>query len=194
MANLNFYATREDQIALLEFLFARIHCRVFESYSRLDEELREFSSIEDLDGVFELGSAPDGVPGRHALLQLWAPEVSSEVRIRRIELDKRRRRRHTHRYCIEGWGLMQLYLGSVGEQKISCSHYGHNSEIRARNWEPTDGSALGPVAAWDWRRLEQISRKIQYHIRHRLSRIKQGSRPVLYGAEKALVAGFTTVG
>ena len=194
MANLDFYATREDQLALLEFVLKDARCRVFESYSRFDMELREFKRPAEIDQAYNLATCGSKPPNHTALLQLLAPDVSTNVNIRRIELDKRRVKEGSFRFCLEGWGLIQLYLGSVGHLKISCSHFGHNSEARARNWEPNLIQSLGPVDAWDWKELEHASRRIRYHISRRLSQAKTGSRPVLRDAETSRGAGYELVG
>jgi hypothetical protein len=64
MSNLDFYA-RDDQLALLSFFFDQGHCRVFESYSAYDCELRESHSIEELDPHFKLGQSRQASPPSH---------------------------------------------------------------------------------------------------------------------------------
>jgi hypothetical protein len=89
MANLDFYAVREDLIDLLSFIYAETDCRLFESYSEFDKDLREFKSTEQLLSAYDLGCDPHG-NGSAVLLTLWSPSVSSNVKVERISLDARK--------------------------------------------------------------------------------------------------------
>jgi len=177
-------------INLLEFIYAETDCRVFESYSKFDQNLQEFASTEQLLSAYDIGQDPHG-NGYAVLLQLWSPSVSSRVKIERIALIPEKCDRHTFRYNIEGWGLMQLYLGGEKDRLITNSHFGHNSLKRAQAWEPTGIDDLGPVSEWDWDLLMKISRKIQYHVKKRLAASKTSSRPILQGANRKLAGGYS---
>ena len=80
MANLDFYAVREDMINLLEFIYAETDCRVFESYSKFDQNLQEFASTEQLLSAYDIGQDPHG-NGYAVLLQLWSPESAGDERV-----------------------------------------------------------------------------------------------------------------
>src|SRR5688500_15610156 len=112
MANLDFYAVKDDIRALMHFIFEETDVRVFESYSECDQELREFRSYRELDSAFDVGVDPHG-NGHCVLLQLWSPSVTQDVAISRIELKPTKRRPHTFRYNIYGIGVIQLYLGGL---------------------------------------------------------------------------------
>ncbi len=173
MASLDFYAIEQDISDVLEFVLTETDCKIFESYSEYDKELREFKSISEVIGAYDSKSVGT------FLLDLWSPSVSSKVVIKKIVLDPRKCNGATHRFTIEGWGLMQLYFGRIQNDEIEHSHYGHNSEKRARNWESTYLDELGSVNDWNWELLKKISGKIQYHIRKRLAVSKVSSRPIL---------------
>ena len=190
MANLDFYAVRADMLNLLQFIYAETDCRVFESYSEFDQNLREFTSAEQLLSAYDIGRDPHG-NGHAALLQLWSPSVSSQVKIERIALIPKKCDGHTFRFSVNGWGLMQLYLGGENERAISHSHFGHNSQKRAQAWETTLIDQLGPVSEWDWDLLVKVSRKIQNHIRRRLAASKVDSRPILREANRKLAEGYS---
>lgn len=181
MANLDFFATRADHEAVVRFLFASTDIRVFESYSEYDRELREFRSFEGLAAAYDVGADPYG-HGFAVLLQLWSPSVEPGPQIERIKLDPRRCEGHTFRYNIEGWGLIQLYLGGTHGRTITSSHYGHNSEARARKWGHSEGV--------DWAALKSLSNKIQYHIRGRLALARVPGRPVLAEAYGYARSGY----
>lgn len=169
-ANLDFFAAEADQRAVLDFLFNATDVRVFESYSEPDAELREFRSTDDVGATFPLGSDPHG-NGYAISLQLWSPSVMRDLSIRRFNLNPAACDGHTFRHNIEGGGLMQLHLGGLCDRVLTRSHFGHQSQIRAKAWAVDDGV--------NWESLKTVSNRIQYHIRQRLAAGKAGSAPVL---------------
>lgn len=181
MANLDYFATRADHEAVVGFLFASTDVRMFESYSEFGQELREFRSFEELASSYEVGADPNG-HGVAVLLQLWSPSVEPGPRIERIALNPEKCRGHTFRYRIEGWGLVQLWLGGLHGRIVTKSHFGHNSEARARKWGHSEGV--------DWIALKSLSNKIQYHIRSRLSVARAPGRPVLAEAYGYARSGY----
>ncbi|MCA9068186.1 MAG: hypothetical protein KDA84_04650 [Planctomycetaceae bacterium] len=185
MANLDFYAVRDDLKCLIDFLIGETDVRIFESYSKYSEELREFADFEDLCSAFDVGLDEHG-SGNAVLLQLWSPSVMPNVDVRRIELLPSKCDGHTFRYCIEGWGLIQLYLGGIHNQCLTNSHYGHNSQRRAENW--------GHAEDVDWDALKKLSNRIQYHIRRRLAVAKVPGRPILPAAFRLLQQDFCFAG
>jgi hypothetical protein len=180
-ANLDFFAAEADQRAVLDFLFSSTDVRVFESYSEPDAGLREFPSIDDLDVAFPIGSDPHG-NGHAILLQLWSPSVMRDLSIRRFKLDPAHCNGHTFRHNIEGGGLMQLYFGGICDRVVTKSHFGHQSQVRAKAWEVDDGV--------NWAALKTLSNRIQYHVRKRLAAGKAGSMPVLPAALSLARAGY----
>jgi hypothetical protein len=180
-ANLDFFAAAADQRAVLDFLFSSTDVRVFESYSEHDAELRELPSTDDLAAAFPLGSDPHG-NGHAILLQLWSPSVMRELSIRRFKLDPAHCNGHTFCHNIEGGGLMQLYFGGICDRVVTKSHFGHQSQVRAKAWE-VDGGI-------NWEALKTLSNRIQYHIRKRLGAGKAGSMPVLPKALSLAHAGY----
>ena len=172
-ANLDFFAAEPDLRAVLDFLFSSTDVRVFESYSEPDAELREFSSTDELAATFALGTDPNG-NGHAILLQLWSPSVMRDLSIRRFKLDPAHCNGHTFRHNIEGGGLMQLYFGGVCDRVVTKSHFGHQSQVRAKAWEVDDGV--------NWEALKTLSNRIQYHVPKRPAAGKAGSMPVLPAA------------
>lgn len=132
--NLDFFACRTDHEAVFAFLFAQTDVRVFETYSELGQELREFHSGEPLTACFDVGADRAG-NGSGILLHLWSPSVMKDLEIERITLRPEYSQGHTFRYRIRGWGLIQLYLGGVHRQIVTKTHYGHFSEKGAAAWE-----------------------------------------------------------
>ncbi|HLX64139.1 MAG TPA: hypothetical protein VKX17_22895 [Planctomycetota bacterium] len=181
MARLDFFAVEGDQRALFEFLFYTTDVRVFESYSKPSQELREFRSVDELAIAFKIGLDEFG-NGMAASVQLWSPSVMSDLTITQIALDPDFCDGHTFRYRIDGGGLMQLYLGGVHGKIITKSHFGHQSEARARAW----GTNVGV----NWESLKSLSNKIQYHVRKRMAVAIVASLPILPNAYELVRSSY----
>lgn len=180
-ANLDFFAGKDDQLAVLDFIFTSSDVRVFESYSAEDADLREFRSTEEIAAAFPIGNDQHG-NGHAILLQLWSPSVMSELIITRFALDPKKCNGHTFRHRIDGGGLIQLYFGGVCEAVITRSHYGHFSPIGAQKWHLDQGV--------NWQPLKTLSNQIQNHIRKGLAVGKAASCPVLPHALELAQSGF----
>ncbi len=181
MASLDFFAARDDQIAIVEFIWAETDFRIFETASEFGEELKEFRSVKDLDAVARVGVSNRGDGTVHHL-QLWSPSVMKDLEIERIKLDPSACQGHTFRFDIRGWALVQLYLGGTREQVLTKSHIGHNTETRARNWGHNDGV--------DWDALSKLSARLRYNVGRRLPVAKAPGRPVLPAAYELVERGY----
>jgi hypothetical protein len=105
-----------------------------------------------------------------------------DLSIRRFALNPAVCDGHTFRHNIEGGGLMHLYLGGVCGRVVTKSHFGHQSQVRARAWGVDDGV--------NWEALQTLSNRIQYHIRKRLAVGKVPGMPVLSQALELARAGY----
>jgi hypothetical protein len=184
MPNLDFYAAGLDFEPVLDFVFHRTGCRVFESYSEFDKEIREFKSAADLSQAYRIGECAHS--SQSVLLQLVPPGADSLYRIKQIALKPSNGRRF--RFAIEGWGLIQLYLGGVGPSGLVPSHTNHNSEKRAVLWSHTNPELMSPEV-WDWKQIVRTSSALNRYIRTKLAVTARSSRPVLPEAAKALATG-----
>jgi hypothetical protein len=174
-ANLNFFAAEVDQKAVTDFLLSSTDVRMFESYSELDHELREFRSTDELVAAFRLGADPLG-NGYAVSLQLWSPSIMSELTITRFAVGDK------SRYRIDGGALMQLTFGGVHERVITLSNFGHQSQTRAQKWDMDHGI--------NWESLKTLSNRIQYHIRKRLAVAKVPGCAVLPQAHALKLSGY----
>jgi hypothetical protein len=182
--NCDFYAAGADFGEVLDFVFERSDCQVFETYSPVGTELMQFTSLEQIAGRYSVGVTRHTAPS--VLLSVVPPGARELVSKRRIDLKS-----GEVRYTLEGWGIVHLHLGGVGPQGLVHSHTNHNSEKRARAWEAT-APHLQPVAAWDWKEVATISNRLNAHIRQ-LAVSRDGSRPVLGAAAKLLAAGLAPI-
>lgn len=181
MANLDFFAARSDVQRLIEYLLSETDVRIFESYSEPEKEIREFRSFDELSLAFDIGGDKHG-NGSAALLQLFSPSVMNELVIERINLDPKFCDGKTFRFKVSGYALIQLYPGGVHKEVLTISHFGHNSESRAREWGYTSGV--------NWDAMKKLSSQIQYHIRKRLAVTKAGPCPVLPEALTLVKSGL----
>jgi hypothetical protein len=186
MAQTTFYAARLDEVDVLRFVLDETDCHVYESYSRYDQELRRFISLEEAQDALAIGSDRPA-DSRTALLDLWSPATGGEVSMRRYSL---KLRDASFRYEITGWGLFRLQLGGAGDGVVEDSWFAHNTQKRAEKWSDTYGE-LGPPDAWDWEAVTKLGRRIIYHVRNRLAVAKVGSAAVLPQADELKHAGWT---
>jgi hypothetical protein len=181
VAQLDFFAVREDQLAILRFLFAETDMRIFEHCSKPDSELVEFRSAEEVAVAFGLGSDPDG-NGLNAMLALWSPTVVPKLEIRRIDFDPKRVSGARFRHEPASGSLMHLYFGGLTGRTITKSHFGHHSQASARSWRLEAGA--------DWPELSVLSRRIKYQIGSRLAVAEVPGRPILMHAAALWRQGY----
>src|SRR5262249_23539559 len=131
MAQLDFFAVRQDHRQVIDFVFGETDFHIFELYSDFGQELREFTSFRELAAAFAIGNDRHG-HGYAVLLSLWSPSVMSSPHVTRVRLDPKHCNGHTFRYTTGGWGAVQLYLGGRHRRIITKSHFGHYSERGAR--------------------------------------------------------------
>jgi len=183
MPNCDFYATKEDHDSLLSWLFAEESCDVYELASDFEQPLRCFHSAAEVLAQFDR-SYPNGRRWHAVHLQLYVRGAGPAFVPRRVTLNPQACGGATFRYNADGWGLVQLYLGSAsaGDARLENSHTNHNSMKRAQAWSDTV-DVLGGVEAWDFGRITSFSSRLNREIRKR-GVAKIGSQAVLPGALK----------
>jgi hypothetical protein len=181
MSSLDFFAAGDDLMSVFAFLFEQTDVRVFEHYSALGQELREFHSPGEAAAACsaEIAGKPVAVH-----FHLWSLAVMPQLEVERITLNPDSCGGHTFRYTTRGGGMIQLYVGAVDANARSRekTHFGHNSQARARSWG-VDGGV-------DWVALSKLSNRIQYHVRRRLAVAHLPGRPVLSRAQAMSQQGY----
>jgi hypothetical protein len=180
MPQVEFFAVRDDLIELFSRLFANTDIQIFEMYSECDQYLRRFRSTEEILTALPIGQDKYG-NGKHYLLSLWSPSVTFEPEVKRVNFNGKVEG-HTHRFTVQGRGLMQLYLGGVFENTITNSYFGHFSEKGAAKWGPVDGI--------NWSASRKLSNKVQYLLREKLRAARAPGMPVLDGALEMHKQGY----
>ncbi|SEL62365.1 hypothetical protein SAMN05216262_11565 [Colwellia chukchiensis] len=191
MPNCNFYAIDNDFVEILDFVFDEMGCRVFESYSAYETELVEFLSTKEVVEYYQLDEFSN-CQNRSATLMLWPVKASLNVKVNRIELNPKKCRGATHRYRVDGWGLISLELKGINKAGLQYSHTNHNTEKRATAWEPNYSDVMGSPSEWDWKAVSSASRKLNNFIKKNSNK-KVGPMPVMQCAETVTLAGAVAV-
>ena len=191
MPNCNFYAIDNDFEDILNFIFEELNCKVFQSYSEHDSDLIEFKTSLEVINYYNL----DGFStekGKSADLMLWPVEASPNFKVAIVNLNPKKCKDATYRYRSDGWGLIHLELKGINRLGLQYSHTNHNTEKRAKAWEPNYIDELGPVSEWDWKVVASTSRKLNNFIKKQSNK-KVGPMPVMPNAESINLAGAVAV-
>lgn len=180
MPNCDFYAANDDVRLIVEFVLRETSCRIFELNSEPGRKLREFSAFSQLAALRKRGTVWP------PLLALWPMAANENVRVRRFTVATKGRPR-SWREELEGWGLIQLYLGAVRGRSLSPSHTNHNTAARAAKWRSTYPE-LGKPSAWDFAAVTRESSRLNRFIRS-IAVDRLGRRVVLPGAAALFEVG-----
>ena len=183
MPNCDFYAVGLDHRAILEHLILQADCDLFESSSRADSELKQFHSIADFERHFSITDWRQGAIESISLL-LYPRDANGALVKRRINFKPNSSHGATFKFCMEGWGLVQLWLEPIRNGSCSLSNTNHNSKKRAEAWSSTS-ARLGDPLDWDWKCVESFSRRLNRFI-HKMAVCKEGSHPALPMAAQLL--------
>ncbi len=175
----DFFANKTDKINLLDFIFKETDLKVFDLASPFEQEISEYKSTDEILSKFDLENGGQS----SATFQLWAKRFGGDILFRKVDLNPKYCEGHTFRYSTDGWGLIQLYFGEQKDNVLFHSHIGHFNEKGALKWEETN-HFNGKVDKWNWKEIEQASRKLKNQIYNKLVIKKIGSYGVLPGADK----------
>jgi len=179
--NCDFYALKDDVRSVLDFVFSQPGWTLYELASRHDSALRQFSTTEEVLDAFDLAH-------EDVYLHLYAPEMAGRVYEKRVLFTPNAVPHATYRHDSHGWGLIQLYFIGPRNGKLKASHTNHNSEARARRWEPTYADEPDRVNDWNWQAVTRTSSRLNRFIRSKGSP-QLGSRPILPAAFEANLQG-----
>lgn len=182
MANLSFFALKEDFIKIFDFIFSETDIIVYEDYSRYNSEIRQFHNTEVLFKAYTIGQDLHG--NRSIVLALYSPSVMAKPIIDKIDLGK-----GEFRYNIEGWPIIRLHLGGKYKNSVILSEFSHNSIERAKKWALSYGNKMDKTSDTDWIGLQKLSNKIQYYIRKKLVVAKVAGHGILEEAYKSYQNG-----
>jgi hypothetical protein len=181
----NFFANKSDKINLLDFIFKDTDLKVFDLASPYGQEISEYKSTGEILSKFDLENGEQS----SLKFQLWTRRFRGDILFRKVTLNPKHCDGHTFRYSTDGWGLIQLYFGRQKDNVLFHSHIGHFNEKGALKWEGTN-HFNGKVDIWDWKEVEQTSRRLKNQIHNKIAIRKIGSYGVLPGADKLIVNGI----
>ncbi|GAA4388374.1 hypothetical protein [Hymenobacter koreensis] len=176
--NYDFYASKEDKLALLDYLFDSTDLLIYDLASEPGKEVCVYTNTDE---VFRKFGALYGAIFSPTF-QLWSPRFGAMPSFRRIELNPDRCEGQTFRFQTQGWGLIQLYFGRQFPQELEYTHIGHFSERSAKGHEGNELLSMGAVADWNWPEITSTARKLKHLLHAKWAVDKIGSTGVLPGA------------
>ena len=174
-----FFATADDLLVLLDRLVFSAGGQAYETYSRFEQAPREFTDPTALSVLAAHGEF-DGLQ-----LSLSLPDVGAPPMVRRIELRPGAVPGHSHRFSVEGCGLLRLQCGRIRVDVLEASSLGWWSEASARAKAAPELRA----DSVDWKGLAAVGRRAQRLVRRELACTSAGGRPVLAGALQVVQGG-----
>lgn len=174
----DFFANKSDKLNLLDFIFKETDLKVFDLASPYGQEVSEYKSTDEIASKFDLENGGQS----SVTFQLWAQRFGGDILFRKIDLNPKSCGGHTFRYSTDGWGLIQLYFGGQKDGVLFHSHIGHFNEKGALKWEDTN-QFNGRTDKWNWKEIEQTSRKLKNNLHNKTAIRKIGSYGVLPGAD-----------
>ena len=184
MANLHFFASRDDVYEIVTYLFDETDVRVLQSYSEYGQKVKEFKTLAEFTSYYELGNEKSG-NGFNRDFVLYSRSVGPAPKKSRIQL-KPPRDGHSYWFSVIGVGQLQLCFGSIDDRILFESVFSHVTEARAWKIDPQAGEV-------DWPKFGQLSRRLQRLIRNRLGVERIDGpilRTVLAGAAKLTKQGY----
>jgi len=146
---------------LIKFIFLDSKAVIYESYSKMEQEILSFNSFSKFQDYFEY-LILEGE--KHLSFGIYYPDSKGKALVTQIKLDHKRCKGKTYRYRIDGWGLIFINLSLLNiESRIKCN-ISCSSKKRAESWESINPK-LGSPEQWDWDYIESNTRKIIYRMR-----------------------------
>ena len=141
--------------AIAKAIFSEGPSIVIEAYSAFGQDLRAFQSAEELCAyALARRNSTDG----SVHVAVHYPDMAGKLTQSYISLDPLKCGGHTHRYRVDGWGLVWVYL-QLRPQGLT-SFISANSEKRAAAWAATYPE-LEPPSIWDWSAVARHLRRLR---------------------------------
>ena len=128
-----FYATLDDQEALLGWLFAQSSSEVYETCSAFERPLEQYKSSAEVISRVRRNDHDDG-NSTGLLLQVHVVGGGPAFTPRRLVLDPRCCGGATYRYAADGLGTVELFLGAGSSTGLRPSHVANHTRKDADTW------------------------------------------------------------
>jgi len=181
VAQLNFYATTDDLLGIIDFMFSVGDLELYEAYSAKDADIRQFTSADEVVKSNHIQGNHGGIFVRGA----WRT-VTGALRIRRFPLNPDVGQ---FRHEVTGVGTFQLIQGRpmhLAEGSLDRSMFSHWNEAGARRRATFAKSELDEV---NWAEFARLSRKVHREVRVSLAVARIPSGHIMQGAFELLRAG-----
>jgi hypothetical protein len=186
VAQLDFYANSSDILEVIDYMFELSPMRLFEAYSRIDHEIREFKSSKDILASSHMNDNHGGI-----FVRGWWEPVTSKPFVKTFDLKPNIGK---HRQSLEGVGTFQLLQGrphDLADNALNLSRFTHWDEKGALQRSNFSDNDVGEV---NWAEFKSLSGKLHRHLRNKMSQAKLFKRPILKGAYSDLENGSKLFG
>ena len=181
----DFFASKSDKIALLDFIFSETDLKIFDNSSEYEQEIVEYKGTDTICNKFDLEKG-----GQFAVtFNLWTERFGGDILFRKIDLNPKYSKGYTFRYSSDGWGLIQLNFGGLSNNILFHSHIGHFTQKGASKWDTPD-NFKGPTDKWNWTEINSTSALLKSHISKNMAVRKVNTFAVLPGADTLFDAGI----
>ena len=161
----NFYATKEDKILILDFIFSETKYHIIDHYSEMGEELCQYKSTKEILEKFDLENG-----GQYSVcFSLWNPLDGTKDIIRKIDLNPQKCGGHTFRYSSDGWGTQKLYFGGIQNEILNISTFYGSNEKGAIERDLMNPESERIAHNLDWKLISSEQRKLKNFIEKKLS-------------------------
>lgn len=148
--------------------------KLFEAYSRVDYEIREFKSSKDILASSHIEDNHGGI-----FVRGWWESVTSNPFVRTINLNPNIGK---YRQTLEGVGTFQLLQGrphNLADNALNPSCFSHWNEKGAFQRASYSDKDVDEV---NWAEFKRLSGKLHRHLRDKMFQAKLFKRPILQGA------------
>lgn len=181
MAQLDFYATAEDMVDVIDLMFSLAEMRLYEAYSAVDKPIREFKNGREILSSGHLDDNHGAV-----FVRGWWCSVTSQPFVREFRLNPGL---GTSRFELCGVAAFQLLMGrfqSDSSKALQRSTFTHWNEAGARQ---RSSYSDADVDAVDWKEFHRLSSIVHRRVRGPMSRASLHRVPILKGAFGLLESG-----
>jgi len=179
MPNCDFYSTIEDHELILNHIFERNDCEIYELASDFEKPLKQFYSASEVLAEFNR-TYQNGNKWTSVYLKIYVLGSGFKFKPTKVSLNAEKCGGFEYRYSAKHLGLIQLYLESSTDSGLKNSHTNHINKKRAEKCARTPEEAE-EVALCDFNKITKYSSMLNRFIRKK-SVAKVSSRSILSGA------------
>lgn len=136
--------------------------------------MQYFSTSEILE-KFDLENGGDYA----VCFSLWNPLDGTKNIIKKVDLNPEKCNGHTFRYCTQGWGVQQLYLGGIQEEYLNSSRFLGFNEKGALAKDSYYCFTDSVAHKLDWKLIRSDQRKLKNYIEKKIGSINKNNKGVI---------------